>query len=51
MFIQEFSIVLGDFEDSSAQPADDALGREQVIAFNAILIGVKLDSDHGIPPS
>jgi hypothetical protein len=49
LFIQEFQVAFRNLENLSAQPPDDALRRQQVIALDAILLGRELDSDHGLP--
>src|SRR5262245_60781358 len=50
MRIEEFERGLGDFEDLTAEPPDDALGRQEVIAGDAVLIGRESNADHGKPP-
>ena len=50
MFIEEFQIAFGDLENLAAQPADDRIRREDVIAPDAIFVCRKLNSYHGLPP-
>jgi hypothetical protein len=50
MRIEEFERCLRDFENLTAEPSDDALGRQEIVALYAVLIGRKSNADHGIPP-
>jgi hypothetical protein len=49
MFIEEFAGGLGNLKNSTAEAADDAFGRQQIIAAHAVLVSRKSDSDHGVP--
>jgi hypothetical protein len=49
MVIEEFEGSLGNLKDLTAETADDALGRQQVVALHAVSVGRESDSDHGIP--
>jgi len=39
MFIQQFQVALSEFENLTPQPSYDAVRRQQVVAFDAILVG------------
>jgi hypothetical protein len=49
MFIQEFYVLLGNFEDLATQAADHAMGGEEIITPDAILISVEANSNHRVP--
>jgi hypothetical protein len=49
MVIEEFECGLGNLENLSAEPPDDALGRQEIVSLDAVLVGGKSDSDHDVP--
>ena len=50
MVIEEFQGSLGNLKNLTAEAADDALGRQQIVAPHAVVVGWKSDSDHSLPP-
>ena len=49
MLIQESQIALSDFENLAAEPSDDTVCRQEVIASDAVLVGAELNPDHSTP--
>jgi hypothetical protein len=49
MVIEEFEGGLGYLENLAAEPPDDALGRQQVVALDAVSVSHEADSNHGVP--
>jgi hypothetical protein len=49
MVIEEFQGSLENLKNLSAQPPDDALGRQEIVATHAVLVGRKSNSNHGVP--
>ena len=42
MLIEQSQITLGNFENLAAQPADDTVCRQQIIALDAVLVAREL---------
>jgi len=48
MFIQQFEVVFGDLEYLTPEPPCYRRRGQQIIAFDAILIAMELNSNHGL---
>jgi hypothetical protein len=50
MFIQDFAVPLANFENMAGKAASHGVGRQQIIALDAVLVGGELNTDHTYSP-